>query len=75
MNYSKKSPPKPPGNRWRTLCQTYTPQPEPGDRVLLRNDEEDMVLAYNERLKMYTLQNHQGLFSANNLIILSRTKK
>ncbi len=74
MTYQKKWQ-KPPGERWRKLSQTYNPRPKPGDHVLLRNDEVDVVKSYNEAYKMYTLQHHQGLFSAENLIVLNETKK
>ena len=68
---------KPPGPRWPALMSidAQRPKPQPGDRVLLRNDEEDVVKAYNEAFKMFTLHNHHGQFSADNLLVITETKK
>lgn len=66
------------GPRWRALLNnpnSLKPKPKPGDRVLLRNDEEDTVETYNEGYKMYTLQNHRGLFSTSDLIVIENNKK
>jgi hypothetical protein len=73
MTYQTKT--KPPGERWRKLNLTYTPRPKPGDHVLLRNDERDVVKSYEENYKMYTLKNHQGLFSGRDLLVITETEK